>query len=1314
MITKKTEPNSEEEIFNVMHPLVKQWFKQKFQKFTPPQLYGLLEIHSRNNILVSASTGSGKSLTCFLSILNELVDSSEKGILEDRTYCVYISPLKALSNDIEVNLKEPLKEMEEIYGKKLGIRIGVRTGDTTTAERAKMAAKPPHILITTPESLGILLNTIKFKEHLRKVDWIAVDELHSLAENKRGVHLSLTLERLQQLSPGACRIGLSATVAPLETVAMYLVGNKDCIIVDAPFLKELDLKVISPVKDLIETTYDSMNKQTYELLDQLIQEHKTTIIFTNTRAGTERVVNHLKTKFPKNYSENIGAHHGSLSREHRLDLEQKMREGKLKVCVTSTSLELGIDIGYIDLVILLGSPKSVARAKQRCLPYDSRILLSDGTYKTIGEIVEHKLDVPIQSYDIKRKNFVKNKIIDYHKSISRQILNIKLHSGSLLRCTYEHPIMTQTGWKNASQLTEGEYVAEIFDLKNKSTLYLYEIIPKHKFYVENQDDFLRKIVDRYVQKKRCDYSGIAKRVGIHQNTLQNYMRKKGRRKSIRLDTFLKLMKICNVQKKQYLFYLQEIKSKSHHRKPLPLKFTKDLMWLAGVVASDGALTKSAYSSDIKIKIGNKDKRLLERCRRIYNEIGFYPKIRYDKKRKFYSLDCGAQFVVAIFSALGIKIGKGKSHNIEVSNILNKLPKDLIIPFIEGVLEGDGNKDINIRIFSSSKKFMLGIHNLLNRCGIHNYFVYQQAKTSKVIKKITSDEGYCLKIGRNKHVQEFLKYCTLYGKKAQFLKNKHYNKGPNEKDVDANISWTKILTITKENKKQQVYNITLKSEPNNYYAESLLMHNCGRAGHKLHDTIKGRIIVLDRDDLIENAVLSKHVVEHNIDRIHIPTNCLDVLAQQIYGIAISEQINIKELYALIKNSYCYQTLKWEEFLEVIDYLSGKYSTLEERHIYAKIWYDEETGMIGKRGKLARIIYMTNIGTIPDESFISVKIGDYIIGKIDENFLEKLKPGDIFVLGGNTYQFKHAKGMVAYVSTAIGRTPTVPSWVSDMLPLSFDLAMGIQKFRKLMEEKLKKYDKEEVLKFIQEYLYVDLNTAEAIFNYFYEQYKYLEIPHEKKILMEHYDEDKKKYVVFHALYGRKVNEVLSRAVAYAVSKTEKKDLEIGVNDNGFYLSFDKRINVTGVLNKIKSKDMDKIMALAIDKTEIIKRRFRHCATRALMILRTYKGQTKRVGRQQVSSMILLSAVRKISENFPILKETRREILEDLMDIENAKNVMKEIEDGKITIKEVHTNIPSPFAFNLVLQGKMDIMKADDKIEFLKRIHKDVMLKIKMKGG
>ena len=854
VIYPRAELRNRRELIGILDELTKEWFFNKFGGFSDSQLYGVMNIHERKNILISAPTGSGKTLTSFLSILNYLVSLARKNELEDKIYCLYSSPLKALNNDIYVNLIKPLEEIYELAEKKniklQKIRVGLRTGDTSSLEKAKMLKNPPHIFITTPESLAIVLTSKKFIERFYGVEFVIIDEIHSLG-NKRGVYLSISLERLEDISKIVpVRIGLSATISPLEDIANFLVGmERDCLIAEVETIKKMEIKVLTPVGDLIDTNKYDLHSSLYGLIDKMIQEHKTTLIFTNTRAATEKVVNHLREMFPENYIEGeIGAHHSSLSKEHRFDIENKLRKGELKVVVTSTSLEMGIDIGYVDLVILLGSPKSSVRCLQRI---------------------------------------------------------------------------------------------------------------------------------------------------------------------------------------------------------------------------------------------------------------------------------------------------------------------------------------------------------------------------------------------------------------------------------------------------------------------------GRAGHKLHDISRGRFIVLDRDDLVECSILNKECIERKIDKIHIPKNCLDVISQQIYGMCIDRVWQIDEMFNLIKKSYCYSKLSKDDFMSVISYLAGEYD-LEYGNVYAKIWYDKETKMLGKRGKLARVIYLTNIGTIPEESFINVVISsgerkDQKIGVVDEGFLEKIKSGDVFVLGGKKYEFQYTRGMKAYVKAGVKKNPTIPSWFSEMLPLSFDSALEIGKFRKLLDNMffLKK-EKAEIVKYIEDYCYVGSDVANSIYRYFYEQYCYLKIPHESRLLVEQY-KGEKNYIVFHSLYGRRVNDALSRALGYLIGQKVGRDVEIGINDNGFYFA-GETLPIDEALKFLSSDNLRVILDEAIAKTEVLKRRFRHCAARSLMILRNYKGQTKSVGKQQMKSFFLMSAVNKISKDFPILKEARREVLEDLMDIKNTEKVLKWIKDGRINIEKINSKLPSPFALGLILQGHVDLLKVEDRIEFLKRMHKE----------
>ncbi len=371
MIEKVLGRSSTEGVLGLMHPVVSAWFRTKFGDVTDAQAMAVPVIHAKGNVLVSSPTGSGKTLTAFMSIINELTLLDQGGELEDRIYAVYISPLKALANDINENLLRPLQEISSEFerrgAKPPEIRVAVRTGDTLPAERQRQLRSPPHIFITTPESLSLVLSTPVFSKKFEKVEYVIVDEVHEICDSKRGVSLSVALERLR----GICqkdfvRIGLSATVAPLEEVAEFLAGledgrPRDIKVVEVFAQRALDLQVLCPAKDMTALSFEVVNSKMYDHLKEMVDGHTTTLVFTNTRSGTESVVYKLKERG----LEKVGAHHGSLSRDTRLEVEDQLRDGALSAVVSSTSLELGIDIGHIDLVVQIGSPKSVAKGLQR-------------------------------------------------------------------------------------------------------------------------------------------------------------------------------------------------------------------------------------------------------------------------------------------------------------------------------------------------------------------------------------------------------------------------------------------------------------------------------------------------------------------------------------------------------------------------------------------------------------------------------------------------------------------------------------------------------------------------------------------------------------------------------------------------------------------------------------------------------------------------------------------------------------------------------------------------------------------------------------
>ncbi len=357
------------------HPAVERWFRKHFSAPTEPQARAWPEIQAGRNVLVAAPTGSGKTLAAFLAAIDSLIRRGVEEPLPDQTLVVYVSPLKALSNDIQKNLAAPIAGVREEL-KALGlpdveIRTLVRTGDTPQAERAGMRRRPPHIVVTTPESLYVLLGSESGRRMLATTQTVIVDEIHALAGNKRGSHLALSLERLAALTTKLpARIGLSATQKPIEEIARFLVGERsgksgklcDCVIVDTGHIRPRDLAIELPSSPLEAVMSNDVWQEVYARLAELALAHRTTLIFVNTRRMAERAARHLSERLG---AELVTAHHGSMAKELRLKAEQRLKLGELKILVATASLELGIDIGDVELVCQLGSPRSIATFLQR-------------------------------------------------------------------------------------------------------------------------------------------------------------------------------------------------------------------------------------------------------------------------------------------------------------------------------------------------------------------------------------------------------------------------------------------------------------------------------------------------------------------------------------------------------------------------------------------------------------------------------------------------------------------------------------------------------------------------------------------------------------------------------------------------------------------------------------------------------------------------------------------------------------------------------------------------------------------------------------
>jgi len=352
-------------MLSAFDPLVREWFAEKFASVTEPQRLGWPEIQAGRDVLISAPTGSGKTLAAFLTAIDSLIRQARAGELPNKTQILYVSPLKALSNDIHKNLDIPLAGVAKLAASQgvalAPIRASVRTGDTPASERQRMGKEAPHILVTTPESLYILLTAEGPRKMLSSVRTLIVDEIHAVADDKRGSHLALSIARLEALVGAPIqKIGLSATVSPIEDVASFLSDRAH--IVQIGHRRAMDLAVDVPRDELAAVASTEMWGEVYDRLAELAKEHRTTLVFVNTRRLSERVAHHLAERLGENA---VLPHHGSLSRALRLQAEQRLKNGELRAVVATASLELGIDIGTVDLVCQIGSPRSIAVALQR-------------------------------------------------------------------------------------------------------------------------------------------------------------------------------------------------------------------------------------------------------------------------------------------------------------------------------------------------------------------------------------------------------------------------------------------------------------------------------------------------------------------------------------------------------------------------------------------------------------------------------------------------------------------------------------------------------------------------------------------------------------------------------------------------------------------------------------------------------------------------------------------------------------------------------------------------------------------------------------
>ncbi|WP_276271867.1 ATP-dependent helicase [Haloarcula litorea] len=515
----------------------------------------------------------------------------------------------------------------------------------------------------------------------------------------------------------------------------------------------------------------------------------------------------------------------------------------------------------------------------------------------------------------------------------------------------------------------------------------------------------------------------------------------------------------------------------------------------------------------------------------------------------------------------------------------------------------------------------------------------------------------------------------------------------------------------------------------------LLQRVGRAGHQLGETVEGRVVALDRDELVECAVMLKKAEAGFVDRVFVPENAHDVATQHVYGIAINDVRPESEVKGILRRAYPYRNYGDEEWERLLRYMTADYPGMEDKNVYAKVWrdtndppdgeyhydeYDVGERLIGKRGRLARVIYMTNIGTIPDSFTCDVftRGSDEWVGQLDESYLDTLEQGDVFVLGGSNYEYRYRRGSKVYVDPTSAR-PTVPSWFSERLPLSYDLGREILSFQGELLDRLERGGMSEVRNWLRE-APLDENSVRAIARMFREQVAYTgaeSVSTPDRLVVEEamdHDEYERHYYV-HSNYGRRFNDGLSRLLAYRVAQEANANVQVAVADNGFTLSLplNRKVDIRGILTGIDPADARADLRASLDGTDLLQRYFRINATRSLMILKRYKGYEKSASEQQVSSEMLLGFAEELGE-FAVVEETYREILEDKLNVGGIADVLADIERGAVDVVTTRVDSPSPRAFGLATLMASDVVLAEDESAVLAEFHRRVLDEIEDEGG
>jgi Lhr-like helicase/intein/homing endonuclease len=1266
-------------IFNILDNRIKELAVSRFEKPTLIQELAIPKVLEGKNILVIAETGSGKTESVMLGLFNKLIENEHKPIA-----LLYLTPLKSLNRDLMDRLVW--------WCNKLDIDISVRHGDTTQYERKMQLEHPPHILISTIEQIGAMLIGKRFREHLRNIKYIVIDEVHEIVNSKRGVQLTIALERLKRLCGNPQIVCLSATVGSPDLAAKFIFSENKYEIISAISPKSIELKIDSPYptkedRIIAEKIFigESVVARLRRIRD-LILEHRSTLTFTNTREAAEILSSRLRL-LDKSFPHEI--HHSSLSKEVRIKAEKDFKEEKLKSIICTSSLQLGLDIGSVDLVLQYQSPRTVTQLTQRCLPANEQILMSDGSYKTIEDIVENNLmDIPVISY-VHPKGFLSSKIIKVHKYFDKELIKIKLKCGEEILCTREHPILTLDGWKIASNINKDDKIGEIcYPLLLGNNIYIVDLLDREKIYVYGMNTVFTNVINTLLKKQNLKLIEFCRKYELDYENVVNYRRRKGRKKAIRFDIFNKVFQIYGLDKLDISKLARNIKTEDGNIFKTPLYVNEELMWLLGLTISDGYFQSCENGAYYKIRISNKSEEVIRYLLSILEKFGIKP--YREKRTDIIELSIANYILVNLFMKFGLKPGK-KSKTVNISNIVFKLPNEKLYAFLKGLLDGDGcvtyrNGSLWLRFLTSSKTLAYNIVLILSRLGYHSSIHSYKMKTSKIVKK-TSGDLYSISISRNKDVIDFLRKSSNLGKVFDLSFFEKF-KSLNLKKFEKFIVWEGIDSIEqiKYEKEIPVYNLTLNGEPT-FIVGRIITHNCGRSGHGVNRISKGIIIASEGDDIFESAVIARKVLKGELEPLKVHRKSLDVLTQQLIGLAMEEYgIDPKEAYQVIRRAYPFKDLKEEEFLNLLNFLD-----VQLRLIFS------DNGI--KKRRRALEYYFENLSVIPDQK--SYKIIDTtsnsFVGTLDEEFIASHgDAGSSFIVKGRPWKILSVENEKVFVESVDDIESAIPAWEGELIPVPFDVAQEVGVLRREIQKMIEdKTNSNKMIENLKRKYPVSPQTAVRMIQLIKRQIEKCPLPDEKNIIIERFQN----YIVLHALFGSLVNETLSRFISAILSAEHGEIVTSKIDPYRIILKGCSVEEVKKILSEYKPEDIEVILEKSLPRSSLFKFRFIHVAKRFGAISKKASFDTINIDR-----MI------DVYWNSPIHKETLQELFTEKLDLEKTKEVLEKIQNKRIKIESFEGLSPlAELGFRYELQ---DVAKPERPEKEIFKIFKNRLLNSKVR--